>query len=126
MEGGLQQPKTPFIAGQNDAHRIRRENGTGKTGRVRPIPNDEFSKLPEENWVSGHVACVGTGPLIAVRLHLSGVAKFACVGSGQAAGVAACPLFRKSFFARGASKNHQIWPLTARSDRASRRICGIN
>jgi hypothetical protein len=36
MEGGLQQTTTPFIAGQHHAHRIRHENGYGKTGRIRP------------------------------------------------------------------------------------------
>jgi hypothetical protein len=36
MKGGLQQEHTPLIAGQHLPQRIRNENGTGKTSRIRP------------------------------------------------------------------------------------------
>ena len=36
MEGGLQPKQTALIAGQYHAQRVRKGNGYGKTGRMRP------------------------------------------------------------------------------------------
>jgi hypothetical protein len=50
LEGGLQQKPTPLLARQHHAQRVRNENDTGKTGRLRPDwkPQDSPEKWRED------------------------------------------------------------------------------